>query len=126
MNSMSLVWGALSIVFIICIMFVLLLVKVDVLDVLFSMLSGAFVGTILCTYALYKEPNPSNVSLLFLICIVSSAVAWVLTVVVLKISTLWLIGNAALALDLITGAIGAVSGSTLLFFKTQYINNRNV
>lgn len=116
----SFIWGALSLVFMMALIFILALTAVDVGDIVYAMLSGSFVGLLTATYALAKGVPPGRSVFLIFAGIVGSALAWILSMLLLKITTLILYSETALAFDLIIGMIG--SSSLCFFILSQYAN----
>jgi hypothetical protein len=116
----SLVWALISITSVVVIIFVLALLKVDITDIIFSMLSGSFVGAGICLLALSKGVNASRTSQIMFSCVLSSAIGWAASVTLLKITTLNIFGNTALAFDLVIGIIVSLSvGAHMLEHKSS-------
>lgn len=102
---------------IIVILLVLLLVNMDVGDIVFSMLSGAFVSFFVALVAMSKNLPSHKILLIVLFSILSAAGAWIVALIFLKITTVSLYSNTALAFDLTVGIIGAIAMSSVLIEK---------
>lgn len=110
---LTFVWAAAALVLIPLLLFVLLLSKANVGDVMYAMLSGAIVGLVAGTFALARGLRADKSVLLAFAGILGGAAAWLFAWIVLQITTVSLYSITALAFDLIVGIIGAVS---LCFF----------
>jgi hypothetical protein len=105
---MSFVWAAVSIVFIVLLLFVLILIAGDVGDVAYTMLSGAVVGFVTAAISLSKGIRPGRCAFLIFSAIVGSVIGSFFSLLLLKITTVSLFGSTALVFDLAVGIVGAI------------------
>jgi len=102
---------------IIVILLVLLLVNIGVGDIVFSMLSGAFVSFFVALVAMFKNLPSPKILLIVFFSILSAAGAWIVALIFLYIASVSLYSNTALAFDLTVGIIGAIAMSSVLIEK---------
>ncbi len=121
---MSFVWAAVSIVFIVLLLFVLILIAGDVGDVAYTMLSGAVVGFVTAAISLSKGIRPGRCAFLIFSAIVGSVIGSFFSLLLLKITTVSLFGSTALVFDLAVGIVGASSLS--FFFLAHYSSSPDV
>ena len=109
MRTMVLIMGFGGIVFYITLMAITLAVVGNhATDLLYALLGGALVSTIMSATAIAnKQSGEWIVSNLFL-SLAASAFCWLLAMVGLKITTVWISGTAALVFDVTIGIIGAL------------------
>jgi len=107
----TILFGALAIAFVAALTIILLVIKIDVADVMFSMLAGSVVGVVSAFLALAKS-NASRLPIFHvLVGIVGSAVGWLFGLICIKIVGVNLFSNTALAFDLLTGLVGATTAN---------------
>ncbi len=116
----SFIWASISIVSVIFIVFILALFKINITDIIYSMLSGSVVGVAICLFALSKSASASRASRIMFACVLSSAIGWIISLVFLKLTTLNIFGDAALAFDLVIGILVSFSvGAQMLEHKVS-------
>lgn len=103
-----------SIAFIVFIILVMLIIKIDVADIMFSILSGSFVAFFAALLGLFKNISSSRVLTLVFLSIVSAAFSWFIARFFLMILTISLYSTTALAFDLTIGIIGSIAMSAVL------------
>ncbi|GMM87014.1 hypothetical protein [Pseudoalteromonas sp. MTN2-4] len=99
--------GVLNIGLIVIVLLGLVLMKIDVADIVFSILSGSIVALVFSTLASYKGISKWKVGVISSFTILGSIVAWFIALIFLKITTLSLYGTTAMVFDLFIGMIGA-------------------
>ncbi|POP51498.1 hypothetical protein [Zhongshania marina] len=109
----SFIWGVASIALMVIVIFVLLMSKIDIGDVVYAMLSGSIVGLLAATYSFSRGGEAHRSVFLIFAGIAASVGGWFFTLLLLKITTVTIYSKTALAFDLIVGLVGAAS---LCFF----------
>ncbi|NLA40309.1 MAG: hypothetical protein GX874_02695 [Smithella sp.] len=105
MKSLGL--GVLNIGVIVIVLLGLVLMKIDIADIVFSILSGSIVALVFSTLASYKGLSKWQVGVISSFTILGSIVAWFIALIFLKVTTLSLYGTTAMVFDLFIGMIGA-------------------
>lgn len=119
----TILFGALSIAFVAALTIILLVIKIDVADITFSMLAGAVVGVVSAFLALVRS-NAGRVPMFQVpIGIAGSALGWLFGLICLKVVGVDLYSTTALAFDLLTGLVGA---TTTNFVALQRAMQRSV
>lgn len=106
---MRFIWGLAALVFVIATCFVAVVLQISVVDLLFAQLSGSIAGAAFCVLAIVRESYVSAATKLLFFSIFGSTIAWLVALIALKITMISLIGSAALAFDLLIGAVGAAT-----------------
>ena len=119
---MQFVWGVISVVFVVAITFVLAALKYQVADALYVLLSGAVVGAGFTLASLLRGGSAGKSVRLFFLALLGAVAAWALGQVLCRLTTVWLIGDAALAYDLLVGVIGSVTVGSAMLFTAQRDN----
>jgi hypothetical protein len=109
----SFIWGAASLALMVIVVLVFLVVKIDIGDVVYTMLSGSIVGLLAGIYSFNNGGEAHRSVLLIFSGIAASIGSWLFTLLLLKITTVTIYSNTALAFDLIVGLVGSAS---LCFF----------
>lgn len=109
----SFIWGAASLALMVIVILVFLVVKIDIGDVVYAMLSGSIVGLLSGIYSFNNGGEPHRSVLFIFSGIAASIGSWLFTLLLLKITTVTIYSNTALAFDLIVGLVGSAS---LCFF----------
>jgi hypothetical protein len=107
------IWAAAAIAFIPLLLLLLLLIDAPILDITLAMLSGSIVGLVVGTLALANRMKIDKAMFLVFAGILGGAAGWVVSWVVVRITTISLFSTTAMAFDLIEGLIGAAA---LCFF----------
>lgn len=107
----TVLFGALAIGFVAALTIILLVIKIDVADVMFSMLAGSVVGVVSAFLALAKSDAGRQPIFQVLVGIAGGAVGWLFGLICIKIVGVNLFSNTALAFDLLTGLVGATTAN---------------
>ena len=101
--------------------FVLALLKYQVSDVLYVLLSGSVVAAGFALATVLRGASAAKAGGLLCFALVGSLAAWGLGQILCRLTTVWLIGNAALAYDLLLGVIGAVTVGCAKLERTERV-----
>ena len=106
---MRFIWGAACVAFVVAFCLMLVLFKSQVADALYVMLSGSVVAAAFASISVVRGDSAVYATKLLFFALVGSIAAWVLGQILCWITTMWLIGDAALAYDLLMGVLGATT-----------------
>ena len=111
-----------TITFVVLLTLILLLAKLNVGDIMYSMLGAAFVSIFASGFAISQNVGAFKVCAIVLFSIISGATGWLFSLMLLKITTVSLYGITALAFDLMIGVVSAITVSSLLIEKFTKID----
>ena len=110
----TILFGALAIAFAAALTIILLVIKIDVADIMFSMLAGTLVGVVSAYLALARF-NTGRVPMFQVpIAVAGSALGWLFGLICLKVVGVDLYSSTALAYDLLTGLVGAATANLVM------------
>jgi hypothetical protein len=105
----SLIWGAANIVFVVVLLLLFLVAKIDVVDIMYTILSGSVVGMVMCVFALSQGISTGQSAFLVFSGGIGAVVSWFFAGFLLQVTTVSLYGNTAIAFDIFVGLVGATS-----------------
>jgi hypothetical protein len=105
----TLAWGAGCLVTVIALLYLLLLAKIGIADIVYAMLSGAIVGTAVSLFAYARGLTSDRAVIVLFASILSAAASWLIALLLVKLTKVNLLGITALAFDLLVGIIGAAT-----------------
>ena len=110
----TLAWGIGCLLALVVLLFVLLLAKIGIADIVYAMLSGALVGFAMGILGFAKGLASHRVVILLGASIFSAAASWLIALLLVKLFKVNLLGITALAFDLLIGIVGAVTVAAFL------------
>lgn len=111
---MRFIWGVACVGFAVVFCLMLVLLKSQVADALYVMLSGSVVAAAFVAISVVRGDSAAYATRLLFFALVGSIAAWVLGQILCWITARWFIGEAALAYDLLMGVLGATTVACLL------------
>ena len=117
---LTFIWAGAAIAFIPVLLLVLLLIKADVGDIVYSMLSGSIVGLIAGVFGLAKGIRTDKTVFLVFAGILGGSAGWLFSWVMVRITQINVYSTTALAFDLMVGLVGAAS--LCFLFMGRYLS----